>query len=298
MTTNNLDFPILRGNFAAALDAEDVSMRLQRVLSKSRIVTAVTAAMIVAITVNEGFAQFPGGGLPRPGGSAIAGSAAGGSAAGIHRVHTADSLPGTLGGARLQRWGAVGGYFQPVLFRGPESTAFAMAVDGVFQPASDSRAPLHAGLLVGAVYRFKITSIPGYEGEELFPTVEVIDRTYPPHHLAVRHPIPIQLELDDLRDALSGRMVTRVIYLEDPTSAIPVDTNDKLPLTVDIPAYQDPLHVADTLGKPVAILRIGSVGPPTHDSLMPQFFFGYPAWVRIDSPIEHEADVPENDSPQ
>jgi hypothetical protein len=298
LTTNNLDFPILRGDLAAALDAEDVSMRLQRVLSKSRIVTAVTAVLIVVTSVNAGFAQFPGGGLPRPGGSAIPGSAAGGSAAGIHRVHTADSLPGTLGGARLQRWGAVGGYFQPVIFRGPESTAFAMAVDGVFQPASDSRSPLHSGLLVGAVYRFKITSIPGYEGEELYPTIEVIDRTYPPHHLAVRHPIPIQLELDDLRDALSGRMVTRVIYLEDPTSAIPVDTNDKLPLTVDIPAYQDPLHVADTLGKPVAILRIGSVGPPTHDSLMPQFFFGYPAWVRIDSPIEHEANIPENDSPR
>jgi len=82
-----------------------------------------------------------------------------------------------------------------------------------------------------------------------------------------------------------------VIYLEDPTSAIPIDTTPQAGLTLDVPAYQDPLHVADTMGKPVAIVRIGSVSPPTHDSLMGQFFFGYPAWVRITSPIEESDSV-------
>lgn len=238
-------------------------------------------ACCTIVSLPDAAAQFPGGGLPRPGGSATGGSP-GTAVAGLHRIHTADSLPGEVGGARLQRWGAVAGYYQPVVFRGPGSTAFSLGVDGVFQPPMPSRTPLHAGLLVGGVYRFRITSIPGFEGEELFPTIEVIDRTYPPHHLAVRHPIPIQLDLDDLRDALSGRMVTRVIYLEDPTAAIPIETTPAAGITLDIPPYQDPLHVADTLGKPVAIIRIGSVTPPTHPSLMPQFFFGYPPWVRID----------------
>lgn len=249
--------------------------------------TLSLCVIVATVQATDVSAQFPGGGLPRPGGSAISGASSG-AAAGLHRIHSADSLPGEVGGARLQRWGAVAGYYQPVAFRGPGSTAFSLSVDGVFQPPMPSTTPLHAGLLVGGVYRFRVTSIPGFEGEELFPTIEVIDRTYPPHHLAVRHPIPINLEFDDLRDALSGRMVTRVIYLEDPTSAIPIDTTPQSGITLDVPPYQDPLHIADTLGKPVAIIRIGSVTPPTHESLLPQFFFGYPPWVRIDSPVEND----------
>jgi len=259
--------------------------RRQRTLARF---TLVVCGWVAAVHATQVSAQFPGGGLPRPGGAAISG-APGAAAAGLHRIHSADSLPGEVGGARLQRWGAVAGYYQPVAFRGPGSTAFSLGVDGVFQPPMQSRTPLHAGLLVGGVYRFRVTSIPGFEGEELFPTIEVIDRTYPPHHLAVRHPIPINLELDDLRDALAGRMVTRVIYLEDPTSAIPIDTTPQSGITLDVPPYQDPLHVADTLGKPVAIIRIGSVTPPNHESLLPTFFFGYPPWVRIDAPAEDEA---------
>lgn len=216
--------------------------------------------------------------------------APGGNTSGIHRILSADSPPGAVGAARLQRIGAVAGYFQPVVFRGPGSTSFSLAIDGVFQPPNAPDKPLHAGLLVGGVYRFRITSIPGFEGEELFPTLEVIDRTYPPHHLAVRHPIPIELDVDDLRDALAGQLVTRVIYLEDRATALPIEKRPELPMTLDIPAYQDPLAVADSLGRPVAILRIGSVLPPTHDSLMPQFFFGYPAWVSI--PAEAVASAP------
>jgi hypothetical protein len=261
----------------------------------------LTFALCVLVTMAQAtgvWAQFPGGGLPRPGGSAISGSPNAASA-GLHRIHSADSLPGEVGGARLQRWGAVAGYYQPVAFRGPGSTAFSLGVDGVFQPPMPSQTPLHVGLLVGGVYRFRVTSIPGFEGEELFPTIEVIDRTYPPHHLAVRHPIPINLEQDDLRDALSGRMVTRVIYLEDPSSAVPLDTTPESGITLDVPPYQDPLHVADTLGKPVAIIRIGSVIPPTHQSLLPQFFFGYPPWVRIDAPVEDASfDTVPSEQPQ
>jgi len=241
------------------------------------------AALAAAIFAGTGYGQFAGGHLPAPGGTA----------AGIHRIYTADSPPGVVGAARLQRWGAVGGYYQPVAFRGPESTDFAMAVDGVFQEPATSASPLHAGLLIGAVYRFKVTAIPGYEGEELYPTVEVIDRTYPPHHLAARYPIPINLELDDLLAALAGQLVTRVIYLEDATAALPVATTPESAQALDVGAHQDPLHVADTLGRPVAIVRIGSLTPPSHEALLPQFFFGFPPWVAIpafqpDPPVDQQ----------
>ncbi len=69
------------------------------------------------------------------------------------------------------------GYFQPVAFVGPPGVHFSLPQGGGFADRSES---LQAGLLVGGVYRFQITGIPGAEGAELYPTIEVIDRTYPP----------------------------------------------------------------------------------------------------------------------
>jgi hypothetical protein len=53
-----------------------------------------------------------------------------------------------------------------------------------------------------------------------------------------------------------------VIYLEDPNLALPVhyDTDQEQPW-VEAPHGADPLVVADGLGRPVAILRIGGRVP-------------------------------------
>lgn len=261
------------------------------------------AAIVLAMLLGAALSDSLGGATARAQGfAAVASGARGpgpsgllpapsGSPTGYHTIFSADSPPGVVGAARLQRGGAVGGYYQPVAFRGPENTAFSLATEGVFGPPHDSQNPLQVGLLIGAVYRFKVTSIPGYEGEELFPSVEVIDRTYPPHHLAAKYPIPINLELDDLTAALAGQLVTRVIYLEDPSTALAVSTTPESSRALDVPAHQDPLQVADTLGRPVAIVRIGSLSPPTHPALWPQFFFGHPSWVAVQAPADPAADA-------
>ena len=75
---------------------------------------------------------------------------------------------------------------------------------------------------IGPVYRLQVTDIPNNPGVEIFPTVEVIDRLYPPPGLALRFPIPIELTQDELEMAARGTFVTRVIYVEDPSIALPV----------------------------------------------------------------------------
>ena len=61
---------------------------------------------------------------------------------------------------------------------------------------------------------------------------------------------------------------------------------------------QDPLEVADRMGRPVAIVRIGSMAPPREPVLLPQFFFGNPSWAPIYQPesvtsvTEHLSDQP------
>lgn len=198
-----------------------------------------------------------------------------------HSLFSGDAPPGVLGTARAMGRGPVQGYFQPVAFSGPQGTKFALPQSGTF---TDAQTRLMSGLLIGSVYRFQITGIPGFEGAELYPTVELLDRTYPPPGLATRFPIPINLDQDDLEAALDGQMVTRVVYLEDPQTALPLPETPTTSRAIEVSHFQDPLEVADRFGRPVAIVRIGSLLPPASEELMPQFYFGYPAWAPIYQP--------------
>src|SRR5436190_19590494 len=78
------------------------------------------------------------------------------------------SLPtGAIGRAQLERGGPLGGYFQPVEILAPEGVTISPAVDGAFE--SPSPAPFLAGMLIGEVYRLRVTGIVTHEGEEIFP---------------------------------------------------------------------------------------------------------------------------------
>ena len=94
---------------------------------------------------------------------------------------------------------------------------------------------------------------------EVFPTIEVIDRLYAPPGQECRFAIPVESTEDDLKLAVDGKFVTRVIYLEDPRNALPArDRSAKAQNWFEVAPGQDPLAVADGLGRPVAILRMES----------------------------------------
>ena len=139
------------------------------------------------------------------------------------------------------------------------------------------------GLAIGPVYRFKVTDIPNNPGQEIFPTVEVIDRLYPPPQLALRYPIPIELTQDELEMALEGMLVTRVLYVEDPHQALPVtqDTDEEQPW-FEVGHGDDPLVAADELGRPVAILRIGGRVPGASGPTA-AFAYGSPPLIEYDA---------------
>ncbi len=132
----------------------------------------------------------------------------------VHYLHQGIMPPGAIGAVQLQRGGPLPGYFQPVEIRTPQGVRVSLSVGGEFAPAEPG--PIRAGLLIGQVYRLRVTNIPLHEGEEVFPSVEVIDRLYPPRGQEVRFPIVIELTFDDILLALDNKFVTRVIYLEDP----------------------------------------------------------------------------------
>jgi hypothetical protein len=175
------------------------------------------------------------------------------------------------------------GYFQPVEIRVPSGATISLAVDNQFdKPQPDAR---KAGMLIGAVYRMRVTNIRLAEGAEVFPTVEVVDRLYTPVGQERRFAIPIDITEEDLKLAIDGKFVTRVIYLENPRNALPAREVSKSQNWFEAAPGQDPLAVADGLGRPVAILRLGARLPDQGPD--PFFFFGSPPFVAI--PMEQAA---------
>ncbi|MBN2023709.1 MAG: hypothetical protein JW809_13060 [Pirellulales bacterium] len=192
----------------------------------------------------------------------------------VHYLHQGVMPPGAIGGLQLQRGGPLHGFFQPVEIKAPTGASVSLASDGQFQPSAP--APLRVGLLIGQVYRLRVTNIPLAPGLEVFPTIEVIDRLYAPADQTWRFAIAIELTAEDLRLAADGKFVTRVIYLEDPFRAVPIAEDTHGQPWFEAKPGDDPLAVADGLGRPVAILRIGARVPESGQGSDEQFLFGCP----------------------
>jgi hypothetical protein len=219
----------------------------------------------------------------------------------VHYLQSADLPPGAVGSAQLLRGGPLPGYFQPVEIQAPTGARIALATPHGFTESQP--APVVVGLLIGQVYRIKVTDIPGEQnvGLEVFPTIEVVNRLYPPPGYEARFPIPVQLAIDDLETAISGQFVTRVVYLEDPLNPLPVAETPQTQRYYEVHPQDDPLEVADRLGRPMAIARLGSRQP---DATGPSatFLFGAPPWLAIPkayctpveqlNPIREGRDIP------
>jgi hypothetical protein len=196
-----------------------------------------------------------------------------------YHLLNAQQPPGAVARAQIVGRKPGAGTFTAVSIIAPKGTKVGLAKEGQFLEPID--APVTTGMLVGAVYRFRVTSIPDRPGDELFPSLEVIDRTYAEPGREHRFPIPVVLDAEDLSLALQGAMVTRVIYLEDSQNAVPVATSPDQQQTINVSPTENALRTADALGRPVAILRIGSRVPTDLNGDLSGFMHGCPPWVPL-----------------
>ena len=260
----------------------------------------------------------------------------------VHYLHQGVMPPGAIGSQQLQRGGPLPGYFQPVQIKGPSGSLISLAAGGQFEETLEPS--VQAGMLIGAVYRLRVVQIPLNPGLEVYPTLELVNRLYPPRGQERRFAVPIELTQQDLELALQGKFVTRVIYLEDPDNATPArqaletqgpvseeqlkqlaasgqlqpsdlvwkegmshwmaassitglfpnapTTSSPVPTGAkwyyskagqswfEVKPGQDPLAVADALGRPMAILRIGGRVPMPGEAPDESFLFGCPPFVK------------------
>jgi hypothetical protein len=110
----------------------------------------------------------------------------------------------------------------------------------------------------GAIYRLKLTNIPGYPGVELYPSLEVAP-TVPRTEAFIAHNfIPFQLTDDDFKQVLSGNFVTKVIYLPDPQYQELALAGVETLVSTRLDPGVDPIVEADRRGSILAIIRLGN----------------------------------------
>ncbi len=130
-------------------------------------------------------------------------------------------------------------------------------------PAGDGGGIITVGLKRGVGYRLRIANAPERPGSELYPVIEIVGHLHRPEGVdPAKYPIRVVFNQDDLDDTIDRtRLVTKVIYLEDPDQAIPFRMpKDEVPVLTLSPT-EPPLRVASALGRPVAIVRMGMRKP-------------------------------------
>lgn len=181
-----------------------------------------------------------------------------------HYLATGYMAPGNAADAYRMAHPALNNHVQPVRMLVPDETLIGMGVASGFAESYSSQ--ITVGMMVGPVYRFKISNVRLHPGVELYPSVEILGKLNPPPGLENQFPIEIQITQDDLEQAMKGRMVTRVIYLEDPNLPLPHRHVEGKQPSVEVGGGTDPLRAAERLGRPMAIMRIGSRIPTNNQS--------------------------------
>lgn len=108
------------------------------------------------------------------------------------------------------------------------------------------------------LYRFKLTNIPGHEGAELYPTVEIGPPTQNTLAFLAHNTLPVQLTVDDFNQVSAGNYVTKVIYLPDPEFQQLAVAGVETLVSTRLDPGIDPITEADRRGSILAIVRIGN----------------------------------------
>jgi hypothetical protein len=145
-------------------------------------------------------------------------------------------------------------------FVGPEGTTVAW--DASSEASFDSEplvAPGRQNFPQGAIYRLKLTKIPGRQGVELYPTVEIAPENPRTEAFLAHNPIPIQFTEEDFDHVAASNFVTKVIYVPDPEFQELAVAGVGTLVSTRLDPGVDPIAEADRRGSILAIVRIGNI---------------------------------------
>ena len=163
-----------------------------------------------------------------------------------------------------------------VLFKGPDGMMVAWDVS---MPGQFDSAPLvcpgRYNFPQGAIYRLKLTNIPGYDGIELYPTLEVGPGMPRTQAFLAHNGIPVEFTPSDFEQVLAGNFVTKVIYLPDPEYQELALAGVETLVSTRLDPGVDPIVEADRKGAILGVIRLGNKDleipgeQPAGESVMP-----------------------------
>ena len=110
----------------------------------------------------------------------------------------------------------------------------------------------------GAIYRLKMSNVPGRPGVELYPTLEVGPMMPRTEAFLAHNAIPVQFTEEDFDQVLTGNFVTKVIYLPDPEYQELALAGVETLVSTRLDPGVDPIVEADRRGAILAIVRLGN----------------------------------------
>lgn len=171
------------------------------------------------------------------------------------------SPPGTAAQWAVNAGRVTPNYFQPVRVSLPQAGTVTF-YESQERPVS-LEAPAQAGLIVGRSYRLKVSGLEDFPGVDFFPSIELIDRLHPPAGREEDFPVTFEFTSEEFEWAAKGRLVTKVVYLEQP-QRVPTALLERTPRIITLEPSRNVLAEADSLGRPVAIVRLGGRMPDPH----------------------------------
>ncbi len=146
-----------------------------------------------------------------------------------------------------------------VAFVGPEGMAvnWDIVAPGMFD-SEPLICPGRYNFPQGAIYRLKLTNIPGRPGVELYPTLEVGPVMPRTEAFLAHNALPVQFTPEDFDQVLSGNFVTKVIYLPDPEYQELALAGVETLVSTRLDPGVDPIVEADRRGAILGIVRLGN----------------------------------------
>jgi hypothetical protein len=117
----------------------------------------------------------------------------------------------------------------------------------------------------GAIYRLKLTNVPGHAGVPFYPTLEVAPGSPRTDAYLTHNAVPIEFTDEDFDQVSAGNFVTKVIYLPDPQHQELAIAGVETLVSTRLDPGVDPIAEADRRGTILAIVRLGGI-----DLEMPQ----------------------------
>ena len=146
-----------------------------------------------------------------------------------------------------------------IYFVGPEGLTVQWDVTAPGRFDSEQLvAPARYNFPQGALYRLKLTNVPGRPGVELFPTIEVAPTLPRTEAFLAHNAIPVEFTDEDFDQVMTGNFVTKVIYLPDPEFQEPALAGVGTLVSTRLDPGVDPIVEADRRGAIMAIVRLGN----------------------------------------